>query len=159
MRLHTRLALPLFAVSAGATAAGTLGALWLVRGAFALALDQSGGHLTRISENVLKAVRHSYYARCGSRDIGFDTYLFADRADLLRQIDFYLHDEEMNFSLVYESPELQKLRDRIARGPEGNRYYLLLRANWVSVTGYLDFIEIDLDRDTATPNSFEEWNC
>jgi signal transduction histidine kinase len=53
MKLHLRLALPLFAIALAVTLIGTLGALWLVNRTFSGALAQQGLQFDRISRNVL----------------------------------------------------------------------------------------------------------
>jgi signal transduction histidine kinase len=55
MRLHLRLALPLFAVAVLVTVAGTIGAMALVRRTFVAALDRSGRQLAQITEHVLRS--------------------------------------------------------------------------------------------------------
>jgi len=55
MRLHLRLALPLFAVALLVTVAGTIGAMVLVRRTFTAALDQSGRQLAQITDHVLRS--------------------------------------------------------------------------------------------------------
>ncbi|MEK7474003.1 MAG: ATP-binding protein [Candidatus Coatesbacteria bacterium] len=55
MRLHLRLALPLFAVAILVTVAGTIGAMVLVRRTFSAALDQSGRQLAQITDHVLRS--------------------------------------------------------------------------------------------------------
>ena len=54
MKLHLRLALPLFAVAGAVTLAGTVGVVVLVRTTFGVAQKQSGDQLARIADNVLK---------------------------------------------------------------------------------------------------------
>ncbi len=54
MRLHTRLALPLFLTALAVTIAGTVGAVKLVRRSYGLALTEQGRQLASITDHVLR---------------------------------------------------------------------------------------------------------
>lgn len=54
VKLHLRLALPLFLIAIGVTLAGTVGVVILVRRTMAIALAQNGAQLGQITENILR---------------------------------------------------------------------------------------------------------
>jgi len=54
VKLHLRLALPLFLIAIGVTLAGTVGVVLLVRRTMTVALAQSGAQLGQITENILR---------------------------------------------------------------------------------------------------------